>query len=235
MLSYLGLSTKEGVWPAIRSARERYFFDFLARWFSPFIDTGNSFSFDFCNRGISLFYWPEQRRMILLAIYSQFVAEQYGMLNVQGKRVLDVGASVGDTATYFSARNALEVIALEPFRATFSLAQASLIHSHVGNVTLVNEGLGSADIRLDPELRADPSTKAENLDGGVAVRFSELEELIERFDLRDAVLKVDCEGGETSLLSTPAKLLRRSPQGVAKKREVRTCPTGTPTGPGACH
>jgi len=38
----------------------------------------------------------------------------YDWLDVKGKRVLDVGASIGDTAVYFALRGAREVVAFEP-------------------------------------------------------------------------------------------------------------------------
>ncbi|MGC9178548.1 MAG: hypothetical protein ACP5G6_09135, partial [Conexivisphaera sp.] len=39
----------------------------------------------------------------------------YHWLSVEGRRVLDVGASIGDTAIYFSLRGAMEVVAFEPY------------------------------------------------------------------------------------------------------------------------
>jgi len=39
----------------------------------------------------------------------------YDWLDVKGKRVLDVGASIGDTAVYFAVKGASEVVAFEPY------------------------------------------------------------------------------------------------------------------------
>ena len=46
-------------------------------------------------------------------IYSTFYDDEYGFLDVKGRSVVDVGASIGDTAIYFVLRGAEKVTAFE--------------------------------------------------------------------------------------------------------------------------
>lgn len=43
---------------------------------------------------------------------------------------------------------------------------------------------------------------------GKHVKLTTLEEIVERFNLKDACLKMDCEGCEYSILKTPKKILK---------------------------
>jgi len=54
-----------------------------------------------------IFYGWLQGDMLAISDYVRF--------DVKGKRVLDVGAAVGETAVYFALRGAREVVAFEPY------------------------------------------------------------------------------------------------------------------------
>nr|WP_016732730.1 FkbM family methyltransferase [Sulfolobus islandicus] len=52
-----------------------------------------------------------------------FAFNNYNFLNVKDKIVVDIGASIGDTAIYFALQGAKKVIAFEPFPKIFSIAK----------------------------------------------------------------------------------------------------------------
>ncbi len=53
-------------------------------------------------------------KQIYRSIYDVFDCGEYGVLDVSGKVVIDVGASIGDSAIYFALKGARKVIAIEP-------------------------------------------------------------------------------------------------------------------------
>jgi FkbM family methyltransferase len=189
-----------------RAVREKYIYTVLRNKFTSFEEGQEHelgfFRFPFNGSSIKLYFWQKMRRERLLAIYSQFLAEQYAMLNVRDRQVLDVGASCGDTAIYFGLKGASEVVALEPFPAVCELAKLAFEATGLKNVLLLNEGAGKPGIvSLDPAIPTDPSTSIEATEGGTPVRLSSLEQLVNRFSLDNAALKIDCEGCEYDLIN----------------------------------
>jgi hypothetical protein len=112
--------------------------------------------------------------------YETFFHHDYDMLPVEGRTVVDLGASIGDTPLYFSLRGARRVIAYEmdPVRyATF----AANVERNRPNVVI-------------PCLGA----------------VTELASVVRQYHIDDGVLKMDIEGDEERVLdSTPAEDLRR--------------------------
>jgi FkbM family methyltransferase len=204
--SEFGVRDRQQFLRLLRMVRQQYLLSILQNKLS-FFEEGREdglgfFKFPFGESSVSLFFWEETRRETILAIYSQFLAEQYEMLNVDKRDVLDVGANCGDTTLYFALKGAKRVISLEPFPAVFDLARRAVKASAVENIVLLNEGAGKPQtIRLDPSLPTDPSASIEAVKDGVDIRISSLQELVDRFNLNDAALKIDCEGCEYDLVN----------------------------------
>lgn len=115
-----------------------------------------------------------------------FFKEIYGSLDVRGKIVIDIGASIGDTALYFLLNGAGHVYGFEPLEERLMLLKENLANNSIeGKFTLI-----------DSEYR-----------GG------DLGRIIEKYNLGgDLVLKVDCEGGEYGLLDESDATLKRFSQ-----------------------
>lgn len=60
-------------------------------------------------RGPRMFYSPE------LFGVETFLEQPYGILDVKGRDVVDVGAYIGDTALYFRLKGAKRIYAFEPY------------------------------------------------------------------------------------------------------------------------
>ncbi|MGC8615359.1 MAG: FkbM family methyltransferase, partial [Thermoprotei archaeon] len=120
----------------------------------------------------------------------------YSWLDVKGKRVLDVGASIGDTAIYFALRGAEKVVAFEPYPFAFSLAKKNVERNGIANVVLLNAAVGGTDsvVRVTSG-EAYAGTALKPFHEGVEVPIYSLDRVIEEYGPFDAV-KMDCEGCE---------------------------------------
>jgi FkbM family methyltransferase len=136
-------------------------------------------------------------------IRENFSDEQYRMLNVKGKVVVDIGANVGDTAMYFALKGAKHVYAFEPFPYSYGLLCKNIkANGFEGLITPVNEGCGGRPSYLDiPEdYESHGSSELKSFRKGRKVKVSSLSDVVERFRIKDAVLKMDCEGCEYGIV-----------------------------------
>ncbi len=144
-----------------------------------------------------------QRGNILRLIRENFYEEQYGMLDVSGKVVIDVGANIGDTATYFALNGAKHVYAFEPFPYSYKLLLKNIKANGLGSkITPINEGCGgkSSYISISDDYESHGSSALRSSRKGKKVKVSKLSDIVERFGLNDAVLKLDCEGCEYGII-----------------------------------
>jgi len=70
---------------------------------------------------------------------------EYDWLDVKEKRVLDVGASIGDTAVYFALKGAREVVAFEPYPFPYNFALKNVEANSLKNVKVINAGVYGHD------------------------------------------------------------------------------------------
>ena len=126
----------------------------------------------------------------------------YLWLTVSGRSVLDIGASIGDTAVAFALRGAKRVVAVEPYPFVFRYAKKNIEANGLSNVELVNAGVGEeeGEIRLTTAPTFSGTSLRESA-CGIDVPIYTLDTLVARYGPFDA-LKVDCEGCEYSLLKS---------------------------------
>lgn len=131
----------------------------------------------------------------------QFVDEQYRWLDVRGRDVLDVGGSIGDSAIYFALNGARRVLVLEPYPASFRILQANVAANHLeASVTALLAGAGRDGLIQVSADVASGSAAMRASEGGASVPTCSLRTLLAQGEWRDAAAKIDCEGGEYSLL-----------------------------------
>jgi hypothetical protein len=122
--------------------------------------------------------------------YETFVRQDYSVFPVEGRVVLDLGASIGDTATYFAARGAAAVIGYE-------------LDSRVADTARRNLELNFGLDAISPgpfEIRTD------RLTGDISALIQEAHDM----GLGAPYLKMDIEGDEYAVLEeTPAWDLRQ--------------------------
>lgn len=149
-------------------------------------------------------------------VLENFVNDQYSWLDVEKKVVLDLGANIGDTGIYFALRGAAKVYALEPYPYTYEIAKENVgLNGMSGIIEVVNEGCSSKDgfITLDPKFKNMGNVVLRPATNGKRIKMRSLDWLVKRYRLKDAILKMDCEGYEYEIiLNSKAETLRRFDQ-----------------------
>jgi FkbM family methyltransferase len=142
--------------------------------------------------------------------------EAYKWLNVKGKEVVDVGANIGDTPIYFAVNGAKHVYAFEHYPFSYRIALKNIrLNKLEKKVTLLNEAISNENktIYINGNYKSTGSDDLKEFKKGKKIKVVTLEEIVKRFKLKDAVLKIDCEGCEyPTLLNTPNEVLRNFEQ-----------------------
>jgi FkbM family methyltransferase len=164
------------------------------------------------------FPYAGDRNGTLVVLKEFFLSEPYARLDVAGKDVLDIGATFGDTPIYFAIRGAKRVIALEPYPATYALAKGNIENNGFGDrITLLNEGAGRTGVMRLTRQPVNFWANAVPSDDGEDIHFNSLKDLVTRFGLEKAALKLHGEGSEYALLESASdEDLAHSPQIVLK-------------------
>ena len=136
-------------------------------------------------------------------ILENLVTEQYKMLPVKGKLVVDIGAGVADTAFYFATHGAKHVYAYEPYPYTFGLASKNVKNNNLGKkIELINEAVsdkkGKITLARAPESYAYPDLKASS--SGKSIRITTLNDIVKDLKIKDGALKIDIEGYERQVI-----------------------------------
>lgn len=123
-----------------------------------------------------------------------------------GKTVLDIGGFCGETAAYFSSKNANKVIVYEPFKEHHHFIKTNAQLNNV-NIELHEAGIAEADAIIS--VNYDHAGLSFGLD-----RTGRKQTIIETRNISDVILqskadvaKIDCEGAETSLTKVAPEVL----------------------------
>lgn len=137
----------------------------------------------------------------ILGLLNEFQNE-YKKLNVKGMNVVDIGANIGDTAIGFSALGAKHVYAFEPYPYSFALACKNIEINHMnGKITLLNEGCGRQRIvTINPYYISGIGDDLKESKTGIKIKIISLNEIVKKYNLRNAVMKIDCEGAEYEII-----------------------------------
>lgn len=149
----------------------------------------------------------------LTGIKEQFVEDQYKGVDVQDRVVLDIGASIGDSAIYFALNGAKKVITLEPYPYTYRVAKENIRLNHLGKkITILNQACRAktGTLLIDKNFQNNDRNSLKYFKDGKKINMTTLGILARKYKLKDAVLKIDCEGYEYEIIdSADAQLLKR--------------------------
>ncbi|MDE1870081.1 MAG: hypothetical protein KGH71_03810 [Candidatus Micrarchaeota archaeon] len=85
-----------------------------------------------------------------------FIKEEYAALKVDGKRVVDIGASIGDTAVYFAVNGAEGVVGYEPDPVRYQEAVKNIEINELGErIKLINGVYVANDADKDALFKID--------------------------------------------------------------------------------
>lgn len=149
------------------------------------------------------------------AIHEVFGMEIYNYLEVAGKKVVDIGANICDSAIYFALRGAEKVIAIEPFPQAFKMGKENiLLNGLEKRVELLNIACGNIDgfMEVDSEKKSVAGEIAKDGKGKI-IKVKSIETLVKEYEISDGILKMDCEGCENAVFEKiNPKVLRRFAQ-----------------------
>ncbi|MEM4571463.1 MAG: FkbM family methyltransferase [Nanopusillaceae archaeon] len=166
-------------------------------------------SFYLFNKKYNVKFWIPKDKIGLYSVVmfeKNLDLEQYDLKKEEicNKRVLDVGAYVGDTVLGFILKGAKYVVGIEP--VYYDVAKKNLEINNIKNAEIRDYGLADRDI----EYGVTKNLSATGLkEGDFKIKTKSWEEILknEKFDLA----KVDCEGCELYLLTVSDELLRKIP------------------------
>jgi len=164
---------------------------------------GNNIELEYQNRKIYFYYDTNKQLSNSIGhINDNFIGEQYKWLDVKDKDVVDVGANIGDTAIYFALKGAKHVYAFEPYPYSYNIAKMNIkLNRLEEKITLLNEGCGkSGFVTIKDDYENTGSTDLKSFKKGKKIGIESLDEIVKRFNLKHAALKVDCEGCEYDLI-----------------------------------
>ncbi|MFP3320622.1 MAG: FkbM family methyltransferase [Acidilobus sp.] len=124
---------------------------------------------------------------------------------LRGRDVIDVGASVGDSALYFVLNGARKVIAVEPLPNVARCAEENLkLNGITDEVKVINAALGSGPVSVPCDYDLWSSIGFSTLSGSgpckvPGVTISDLLNMVED----PYLLKMDCEGCEAEVILGP--------------------------------
>lgn len=134
-----------------------------------------------------------------ICIEEYFSDDEWDMLNIENKHIIDIGANVGDTALYF-AKNGAKVIAFEPVTHLYELGLENIeLNSDLKeNIQFYNKGVGGKRGKLNIE---NISTEAYlNQEDSYQIDVITVNDVLEEYNFPADVLKMDCEGCEYEII-----------------------------------
>ena len=142
-------------------------------------------------------------------IYKEAVDDFY----IAGKTVVDIGASFGDTAVYFAIKGAGKVYAFEPLPSVYKLAKENIKLNKLQNkCRIINAavGWGKGAYLEDPKFKYIFYRDLPEYKNNKGILIISLRDIVDKFDINNGVLKIDCEGREYDIiLNSSDELLRR--------------------------
>lgn len=130
----------------------------------------------------------------------------YGWLNVEGKRVLDVGANIGTFSRMALKKGAVSVEAYEPDVGNATVAKLNAPEADIRTAALISSEEKEIALYINPTSKnhgnfSTTEYRGRNAHMVSAVNFSEVLD-----EFKPQIIKMDCEGAEYDLLRNPLPL-----------------------------
>jgi FkbM family methyltransferase len=168
-------------------------------------------TFDFNKENLKFYGVLKNGMMVNGDLIGVFFTEDYKFLDPKGSIVIYIGANIGDSAIYFALNGAEKVIALEPYPHSYNIAQKNVETNNFNDkVELLNAGYGKdSNIIVNHEEISGVGSNLISAEKGKSIPIISLKTLVNRYNVNDGVLKIDCEGCEYNLINEDGEVLRR--------------------------
>ncbi len=140
-----------------------------------------------------------------------YVTKVYGS-NFNGKNIIDVGMSNGDSSIFFAKNGAKRVVGVEPDKRSFDLALKNITESRIDNIILpLNKAVSHQSGTIEMTVyTSNPNANSIYESNMVQINDTKIKENIEAVRLGEVIdmfnnenidlLKMDCEGCEYKVL-----------------------------------
>ncbi|MFP3132301.1 MAG: FkbM family methyltransferase [Candidatus Nanopusillus sp.] len=151
-------------------------------------------------------YWGKNEikfKHIYSSIYDIFIEEDYKILNVKDKDVLDIGAFVGDSSIYFILKGAKKVYAIEPHPEAYNeMIENIKLNNMEDRIIPINIGIsyGSDYISVSTIKANTQYILLKPGERGYKIPAYNLSKLIDKYNIDAKILKMDCEGCEYDII-----------------------------------
>jgi len=135
-------------------------------------------------------------------LFTCFFLEEYDFLPIKDKMVVDIGTNIGDSSIYFALKGAKKVIALEPYPLNYESAKLNIKENNLSEkIHLFNAGCSGKDgtITINPS-QEGPISSLKEFEHGKKIPLMSLSKITKEFDIKEGILKMDCEGCEYDTL-----------------------------------
>ena len=134
-----------------------------------------------------------------LCIEEYFRDNQWDMINIKNKNIIDIGANNADTALYF-AKNGANVIAFEPVKHIYELGLENIkLNPHLKDkIQFINKAVGGKKGTLNITTGSMKSYVDKN--DSYEIEVITIEDIINEYNFPCDVLKMDCEGCEFEII-----------------------------------
>ena len=115
-----------------------------------------------------------------------FQKEEYKFLEVKMKKVLDVGANIGDTSLYFLFKSASKVIAVEPYPANCKFIEKNIDINNIDKdkIIILNAGVGvRSKTKIPVEIINSGASESIDSANGKDINIVPLLDLINKYEL----------------------------------------------------
>jgi len=122
---------------------------------------------------------------------------------VRGKTVIDIGANIGAFSLFAGSLNAKKIYAVEPVSSTFMQLCANINKSKFKNIVPIKNAVTSVEGEfVNISLTSNPGHNGLFINSSTqeTVYTTSLNEILQKIDDNDVLLKLDCEGSEYDII-----------------------------------
>ena len=135
-----------------------------------------------------------------ICIEEYFRDDEWDMINIKNRNIIDIGANNADTALYF-AKNGANVIAFEPVKHIYELGLENIeLNPNLKNkIQYINKAVGGKKGTMNITTRSIKAYVDEN--DSYEIDVITIEDIINEYNFPYDVLKMDCEGCEFEIIN----------------------------------